>query len=115
MLCPARFFLEGVPGVFCGFTSGQKWTGWATPFFSREVGLQIADALRRSDSGADEPMDLRYDAEADAFVLHDPFAPDEATLWEAVHRPDAPRPLYPIGTWMWTWEEVEDDSGDAAP
>lgn len=100
------FFLEGVPGTFPGYTTGSLWNGWATPLFSRDTSLAIALALRQADSGADEAMDLTYDREADAFVLHDPFAPDEATVWRAQNHTEAPEALYPIGTHEWTWEEV---------
>lgn len=115
MLRPGTFFLDGVAGTFPGFTSGETWNGWATPLFSRDVALQIAAALRSTPTSTEGPMELRYDEDEDAFVLHDPFYPDEPTVWEATHDPSVPQPLYPIGTWTWTWEERDAPATPPSP
>lgn len=50
-------------------------------------------------------MDLRYEVSIAAFVLHDLVAPAKATVWTAETHREATEPLFPVGTFEWTWEE----------
>lgn len=94
----------------------QRWNGFASPLFTREVAGQIADALN---AAAETPQGLTeyrlYAWEGDALVESiritdtpsrwesDPQPGDETDRWE----PDA-EGLYGIGAFSWVWSEVED-------
>src|SRR4051812_22468189 len=53
----ASFWLEGVDGVFEGWTDGRHWNGWAMPHFERSEAERVARAF----AGC-------YDANRDAFI-----------------------------------------------
>jgi hypothetical protein len=84
--------------IFPGFTSGDGWNGWACPYFSFEVALQIVGAFQAQGAVA------RYDEAHDVFVFESdvPGESEEFGLFEVKGRK-----LYPLGAGSWIWEEVE--------
>lgn len=82
---------------FAAFSNGQRWNGWAVPYFELETGMRLCSLV----------PNLVYDKERDAFVWHDPDGPeDEQAVFEAasidvegtVHK------VYGIGAMYWTWD-----------
>lgn len=100
-LTPGLFEISSVQGPYEGWTSGERWNGWACPYFSREVGLKIA-----ADYTSSGPCFLaEYDAEEDCFRFYDP----DHEEWEAFGAMEVgTRQVYPIGTHFWTWIKVEE-------
>lgn len=90
--------MDTLNGKFPGYTFGDRWNGWATPFFTKDVGMRIVKAHSKGSA--------RYDPRKDAFVFRlDPDAPDldvfEGEIVEG-------KKLYPIGSYYWIWEEEGD-------
>ena len=73
-----------------------RWNGWLCPYFTREEAERVVDALKVG----------VYDAERDAFVVHDedgqPFETFERTALTA----DDGSALYAVGAYSWSWSEV---------
>lgn len=102
---PGRFTIEGLDGVFEGYTSGRLWNGWATPVFELDAALRIADAFRVQVS-PDGPYLADYDADGDTFVFQDPYDDEPVTYASMSLLVDGgPVTVYPLGTDVWTWQE----------
>lgn len=109
-LRPGRFLLDGLDGVYDGFTRGETWNGFAVPYFSLAEARRVADDYAAQLPTADGQTRAEYDAGRGVFRLYDPSS-DE---WDEV----APvivgdRTLYCVGTHLWTWENASDEA--AAP
>jgi hypothetical protein len=101
----AKFSLEGFDGVFEGYTFGQRWNGWQVPYFTKEVGLKIMEAMAE-----DEGNHPKYDEERDMFVVSNDYddATEEFPAMEFAGDGEIHK-LYPIGSGSWVWdEEVEE-------
>jgi hypothetical protein len=51
----STFVIEDQFGPYPGYTTGERWNGWATPYFECEVALRMVD-----DWKADEWGDAHY-------------------------------------------------------
>ena len=40
-----QFYLEGIETAFEGWDNGQRWNGWAMPFFTKETRDNIISAM----------------------------------------------------------------------
>ena len=103
---PARFVIDGVDAEFPGFTSGELWNGWACPAFTRQIAEQI---LIASESNG---YHWRYNPAINAFeVWHedDPedYEPQIFNAMAANPEDGSSVEIYAIGTYSWTWTEVE--------
>ncbi len=90
---------------------GEHWNGWACPHFEREEADRLLAAQRAAGFHG------RYDPERDAYVFphgfddpdYDPNDPEWARepdwVFEGMELDG--RHVYPIGSWAWTWERVE--------
>jgi len=102
-----EFALDIIPErTFTGYTTGDTWNGWACPLFPKEEADRIVELF----DGLEHPYDGKkhraaYDEAADAFVFYDP-ADDSWTSFRGVEKDG--RSLYPIGTYIWTWQEAGD-------
>ena len=100
-LRPARFSIdslgpEDAPSVYDGFTVGETWNGWATPYFTLDVAKRVA---------AD------YAAQGDAYLAEVGetvrlYEPDNGEWDEYGPVEVEGQLLYPVGSYYWTWEEV---------
>lgn len=94
----ARFAIEGLgDGSFEGWTTGERWNGWAKPLFSKVVGMQLVAALDGQ---------LRYDSPTDAFI---DTSTEEQEIWHAqtIELPDGGNvKVYGIGSGFWIWDAI---------
>jgi hypothetical protein len=95
---------EDTRDVFAGWHDPrQRWNGWATPRFDRAEVERIIEWVARTDRSEDAPR-FRWDGEV--LVQDDPPYQDdpgyEPTRYEA---DEAGR--YSVGSWSWTWSEVD--------
>lgn len=82
------------PVVRSGVTDGSRWNGWATPWFTKEVALEVLSAM----SG----ISWSYDEESDTFRgLFDDCPEEEAEEWKGRDIDGEVR--YSIGAWSWCW------------
>ncbi len=105
-----RFILEGtVDTPVTGYTDGSRWNGWATPFFDHGTALQVMRAVNHTNSGEDDQIGIDFNADDDAFLIHDPNYPDEGP--QAISGRDIEVDgrrvhVYALGTRNWTWVEA---------
>jgi hypothetical protein len=99
----ARFYLEGFEGTYEGYTFGQRWNGWAVPYFTKEVGQSIMDEMN-----TDEGNTAVYDEERDMFVVSNGYddTTEEFPGMDIAGDGEILR-LYPIGASSWVWDEAE--------
>ncbi len=102
---PAKFKLESLGYVtFDGFTKNENWNGWACPYFTFEQAqkvLKIYNQLRQIIGQKDLAF---YDPAADAFVFPADDE-DEPEIFAAIT--ENGQKYYPVGAFMWIWEEQE--------
>lgn len=87
--------LIDAPGL-PGYTNGERWNGFACPFFERAEAEQIAAAMERQ-----QPGSARYEVDTDTFIIGDTGdteADEFAATGKMVATVDGPKMLYPVGT-----------------
>lgn len=90
---------------FEGFTFGQSWNGWGVPMFDGSVCDRLMDELGK------RGFTTSFDAEHDAFTIHDNEHGDDHALDDTWVGFDAPLAngstvrVYAIGAYSWTWDE----------
>lgn len=97
-----------------GYTNDQHWNGWACPYFTKEVGLKLAETM------SDVTMDLTFNEEQNTFVAQyysGCALEDDIEIFEgSLHDVDGvPTMLYPIGAWTWVWQEQRDEEPEVKP
>ena len=102
---PGRFQIDGLAGVYEGFTRGETWNGFAVPFFLLAEARRVADDFAAQPPTPDGQTRAQYDADRDVIRLFDPSADD----WDEFEPVEVDgRSLYPVGARYWTWDEVSD-------
>ena len=108
----SKFYIDTNEGEFEGYTTGYRWNGWATPYFTKEVADEILKSQNKaySDFGMDKDGCYAiYNVENDQYEFYEPDYYDgpytvEGEDFETV---DGKLHLYGIGTACWIWDEVE--------
>ena len=100
----SEFYLDVDPETtFQGYTTGDRWNGWACPYFEKDVAEKIAEhytELHRYDN--EDEYWAEYVSAEDAFAFHDDQG-EEPRMFGPVEIDDTK--LYPIGAYCWTWAE----------
>ena len=111
---PGHFALDIGLGPYAGYTDGDGWNGWATPYFEHAVAKRIAGDYVRTPELVRVPEvergDYRaaFDETEDAFLFYDPVNEEETSYAARSIIVDGRGvKVYPIGTHEWTWEEIE--------
>jgi hypothetical protein len=113
------FSLDGMFENLPGYTTGDRWNGWATPKFPLEsVRLLIAQqqrAIREKQLTPDCVIPVSLDTadgavivvtdERAAYGVEDESAIDRdpGCVWDT---PDGPQRLWSVGAYAWCWEEA---------
>lgn len=98
-----RFSLDALGNAeFEGFTDGQTWNGWACPYFTYDMALNV---LRASTANG---YTWRYDEESHSFLVwHDDdpenFEPDKFEE-SSILVDGADTIVYAVGAFSWAWE-----------
>lgn len=105
-LRPAWFSCDGGTR-FPGYHRGDRWNGWAMPYFTLEAGKEIVKRWE----GSDAP--LTYDESATAFSWT-PYEGEEPEVFLGeVHTINGIAViLFPIGAGSWVWDAYETETGD---
>lgn len=96
------FYIDNGP-AYIGYTNGDLWNGWATPYFTLEEAQKIQAEFSR---GTDSPM--LYDVNKDEFrIRYD--GDDEPYIWkgEDIETVDGIKHLYGIGAYSHIWDEFD--------
>ena len=98
----ALFTISDGP-VYIGYTNGDLWNGWATPYFTLEEAQKIQTEFSQ---GTDFPM--LYDVAKDEFRIK--YDDDEPYIWkgEDIQTVDGELHLYGIGAYSHIWDELTD-------
>ena len=97
------FYIDETP-AYVGYTNGDLWNGWATPYFTLEEAQKIQAEWNK---GVEFPM--LYDVSKDEFcVKYD--GDDEPYIWkgEDIKTVDGIKHLYGIGAYSHIWDELDD-------
>ena len=86
--------------VFEGYNEEYSWNGWECPWFTKEVGEQIANYYKGY---------MSFDSEKDAFVFNSPQDEAETDYFvgEDIETVDGTLHLYPIGNKSWIWDKYQ--------
>jgi hypothetical protein len=95
------FDIDGMFGGLSGYSSGQRWNGWACPYFPREACGRIVAVIG---NGA------HHDEETDAYLIPDDDVSGTHTGFHTIpaqHITVAGKNIqvWAIGSGSWTWEE----------
>ena len=101
----ALFYIDGGP-IYTGYTNGDRWNGWATPYFTLEEAQRLQAEFNQGDG-----LRMFYDCQADKFILQYDDD-DEPYIWEGedIQTVDGKLHLYGIGAYSHIWDEL--DKGD---
>lgn len=99
----ALFQIDDGP-VYIGYTNGDRWNGWATPYFTLEEAQKIQAEFSQ---GTDFPM--LYDVSKDEFRIQ--YDDDEPYIWkgEDIETVDGIKHLYGIGAYSHIWDELGEE------
>ena len=90
--------------VYIGYTNGDRWNGWATPYFTLEEAQKVQADFSQ---GVDFPM--LYDMNKDEFRIK--YDDDEPYIWEGedIETVDGIKHLYGIGAYSHIWDELGEE------
>lgn len=105
---PPGFALTAVTGDWLpqgvsvsAYTNGQRWNGWAMPYFPFEAAMQLLP----------HTPNLRYDEVTDTFISTMEGYPEgedeERFSAQTLSVDGTPVKVYAIGTGCWTWEMAD--------
>jgi hypothetical protein len=97
------FYIDG-GSAYIGYTNGDRWNGWATPYFTLEEAQRVQADFSQ---GVDFPM--LYDVNKDEFRVQ--YDDDEPYIWkgEDIQTVDGKLHLYGIGAYSHIWDELDSD------
>lgn len=101
MMRKALFQIDDGP-VYIGYTNGDRWNGWATPYFTFEEARKL-----QADWNRETEYPMFYDVSKDEFrVRYEDY--DEPYIWkgEDIQTVDGIRHLYGIGAYSHIWDEL---------
>ena len=90
--------------MYIGYTNGDRWNGWATPYFTYEEAQKLQAEFNQGDG-----LRMFYDCQADKFILQYEDD-DEPYVWkgEDIQTVDGTLHLYGIGAYSHIWDEVDE-------
>ena len=99
------FTIDGFNHPHIGYTAGNRWNGWATPFFEVDEAIKIMEEFNSY-----EPEEPIIYAEANDTFMHK-IADDEIELWKGTNynTDEGIKHLYGIGAYAWIWDTVTQD------
>lgn len=97
------FTIDGVAQAYIGYTDGDDWNGFETPYFEVAEALDIM--AKYNQLGIDEQM--QYDEDRDEFFVYEE-ALEEFTIWKGKNlvTEDGIKHLYGIGAYYWMWDSM---------
>lgn len=92
------FYLDAIEGKeFSGYTFGDDWNGWETPYFEKPAANLIMEALGGT------YKDGKY-------LFDDGYGGEEEYEKQTIDTVDGPKDVYAIGAYSWTWSSAEKKS-----
>ena len=104
MMHKTIFTIDGIAPAYMGYTSGDLWNGWATPYFEKSEALRVMEDYNKN---TESPM--FYNEQYDTFYH---FGTDsyDGEMWrgENAQTEEGIKHLYGIGAYCWVWDAVND-------
>lgn len=100
---------EGTVTPFAGYTHGDNWNGWATPYFGKDEAMRLMAALNKV---RNNPYYAWYDRGQDAFAnFYEGDDPNDIEEWQGIQVEvhGQTLTLYAIGAYCWTWNLYLDE------
>jgi hypothetical protein len=106
------FVIEDWFGPYPGYTTGERWNGWATPYFEYDIALQMVEDWKSDAMKIDvgDELEAYYDLTNDQFCFRseaeadwDCFPPVMAEVEGLTLK------LYPIGAFCWIWSDKNEE------
>lgn len=108
------FSLDSIEGkTFPGYTFGEDWNGWATPYFEIDQATEIAKALGGKKAYDKKPYFMFPEHGENEGTFSD--LTDGPYLQETIKTEDGEKVVYPIGAYNWTWENSLMNNGGEVP
>lgn len=91
--------------IYMGYTSGARWNGWATPYFTLEEAQKL-----QAEWSENTECPMLYDVTKDLFILQYEDD-DEPYVWEGedIKTEDGIKHLYGIGAYSHIWDDLGDE------
>ena len=102
MLKKAVFTISEYPKAYIGYTNGDDWNGWATPFFEYAEAIKITEGFNEC-----AEYEMKYDEIYEQFYILDTES-GELETWQGkdYETSDGIKHLYGIGAYCWIWDEA---------
>lgn len=101
----AVFTLDGHEPAYIGYTTGELWNGWATPYFPLNEAFEVMNECNKFN----ECAPIRFNETHDFFVYYDESIEDYI-IWKGANytTDEGIKRLYPIGAYAWVWDRIAD-------
>ena len=100
------FTVDGFADAYIGYTRGDRWNGWATPYFEKEEAIRVMQGYNKC---SDEVEKMTYDEENDIFITWiEGYNDYEYWKGEDIQTEDGVKHLYGIGAYSWVWDNAKD-------
>lgn len=103
---PARFGLDGCEPFFSGVHTGERWNGWACPYFPMEEVIKLRDwiaAWAADDEFEKVIVDDSGRVWIDARFQMAKGEQESGYLYEVKPEDHDGVPVYPVGAFSWIW------------
>ncbi|MBD7970244.1 hypothetical protein [Paenibacillus gallinarum] len=105
------FGLDANEGIaFEGYTLGEKWNGWAMPYFTKDQAILITQIFNNNNKDKEDYSSSHYDPTNDTFeFLLFGQTEEEKEKYDATELciNGVITKVYQIGAGSWTWDEIE--------
>lgn len=103
------FWMDFLEREYPGWTSGDLWNGWATPFFERKVAEAVLRESQKAFGEISQEYEWSYDPKTDLFKFKSESDEEaDKVRGEWIETPEG-RKLYGLGAYSWTWSEKESE------
>lgn len=100
------FTVDGYADAYIGYTRGDRWNGWATPYFEKDEAIRVMQGYNEGKEIAEQ---MTYDEENDMFIawLED-YKDYDYWKGEDIQTEEGIKHLYGIGAYAWVWDNAKD-------
>lgn len=100
------FTIDGFQHPHIGYTKGDRWNGWATPYFEIDEALKIMEEF----NSCDPEFPITYNKETDTFNIEE-VGGGNGDEWKGTNYStnDGIKHLYAIGAYSWVWEDTTEN------
>lgn len=110
-----KFWMDFLGKNYPGWTTGDLWNGWATPYFEKKAATAIFKEsvkaykeMGEAYKGPKEEFKWSYDEKKDVFTFQGPHDEEpEPVKGGEIVTTEGVKNVYGIGAYSWTWTEED--------